>query len=67
MWMTEYIAEIKRQFRDKYNFTPIGGTDHEPNFDSIPNGIYPMLIDGNDGKIDNVEVKDGNIKCCRFD
>lgn len=63
MWMTAYISEIKRQFRDKYKFTPIGGTVQEPLFDSIPDGVYVMEIEG---KIDYVEIKDGGIKCCNY-
>lgn len=65
MWMTCYINEIKRQFRDKYNFIPTGGTESEPLFNnSIPDGEYPMEIDG---KIDNVKIKDSAISCCNFD
>jgi hypothetical protein len=42
--MLESIREIKRQFRDVYHFTPSGGTQEEPLFDSIPDGEYPMTI-----------------------
>ena len=61
--MTRYINEIKRQFRDKYKFTPFGGTEIEPLFDNIPDGEYPMEIDG---KLDNVIIKAGTIHCCNF-
>lgn len=61
--MTAYISEIKRQFRDVYNFTPNGGTENDPTFDNIPNGIYPMEIEG---KIDNVKITNGSISCCNF-
>ena len=61
MWMTDYIAEIQKQFIDKYGFEenpekpglPIG----------VPDGEYPMKIEG---EIDNVTVKDGIINCCNF-
>jgi hypothetical protein len=61
MWMTSYISEIKRQFRDKYKFVPSGGTEQEPLFDSIPDGTYPMEIDG---KMDYVVIKGDSISCC---
>ncbi len=63
MWMTHYISEIKRQFRDTYNFTPDGGTHDEPTFTSIPDGDYPMTIDG---RLDKVKIVGGKIHCCRF-
>ena len=61
MWMTDYIAEIQKQFIDKYGFEenpekpglPIG----------VPDGKYPMKIEG---KIDNVTVEGGFINCCNF-
>jgi hypothetical protein len=64
MLMTAYIKEIKRQFRDVYKFTPTGGTDSEPNFDNIPDGEYPMQIEG---KTDRVRIERGTINCCNFD
>jgi hypothetical protein len=65
MWMTRYIAEIKRQFRDVYGFVPAGGTEREPLFNNIPPGVYPMTIEG---KVDNVRiVEDGTIDCCNFE
>jgi hypothetical protein len=46
MRWTDYIREIKRQWRDVYGFVPTGGTDDDPTFASIPDGEYPMEIDG---------------------
>lgn len=63
MWMTAYISEIKRQFRDVYKFTPNGGTDDDPTFDIIPDGFYPMEIEG---KVDNIKITNGSISCCNF-
>jgi len=63
MSMIQYIAEIRKQMRDKYGFKPNGGTIEEPLFDSIPDGEYPMEIDG---KVDNVVVKNNSISCCNF-
>jgi hypothetical protein len=65
MWMTSYISEIKRQFRDVYHFIPTGGTDSEPLFDNIPAGEYPMTIEG---KVDKVRITErGGISCCNFE
>ena len=64
MWMTEYIRQIKVAFRDQLNFKATGGTEDEPLFDNIPDGEYPVMIDG---KKDNVKIVGGNIHCCRFD
>lgn len=61
--MTQYISEIKRQFRDNYLFIPTGGTDNDPIFSNIPDGIYPMLIDG---QVDNVKITNNSISCCNF-
>lgn len=63
MWMTEYIREIKKQFRDKYGFKPNRTVGGEPCFESIPDGEYPMTIDG---KLDKVKIVDGSISCCNF-
>lgn len=64
MWMTDYIAAVKRGFRDQHAFTPSGGTDREPLFDGIPDGEYPMTIEG---KVDRVKIERGKIHCCRFE
>lgn len=63
MGMIEYIREIKRQFRDTYNFKPSRVVDGEPCFDGIPDGEYPMTIDG---KMDKVRIIHGTISCCNF-
>ena len=62
-WMTDYIREIKKQFRDVYKFKPSKIESGEPCFDSIPDGIYPMKING---RKDWVEIKDSGIHCCNF-
>lgn len=64
MWMSDYIREIKKQFRDKYGFTPSRTVGGEPCFDNIPDGNYPMRIEG---KIDQVKITNGTISCCNFD
>lgn len=61
--MISYINELKRGFRDQHNFTPTGGTKNEPLFDNIPDGIYPMTLEG---KLDYVVLKNGGIYCCNF-
>ena len=61
MWMTDYINEINRQFRDVYGFKPqLGSTRREP-LTNPPDGEYPMTIDG---KIDYVRIVNGGINCC---
>jgi hypothetical protein len=64
MWMSDYFRAIKRQLRDVYGFAPTGGTEVDPTFERIPDGEYPMEIDG---KMDRVAIVDGRIKCCNFD
>lgn len=46
--MKLYLAEIKRNLRDQYQLKPTGGTKYEPVFADgvIPDGKYPMVIDG---------------------
>lgn len=61
--MTNYIREIKKQFRDKYHFKPSRMVGYEPLFDFIPDGEYPMEIDG---KVDKVKVVNGKLSCCNF-
>jgi len=62
--ITDYAKKVKRALRDIYEFVPTGGTEEEPIFDHIPDGEYPMEIDG---KHDNVIIRDGRIDCCNFD
>ena len=59
-----YIREIKLQFRDVYHFTPDREQDGEPCYDAIPDGVYPMTIEG---KLDNVKVVGNRIFCCRYE
>ena len=56
--MIKTIQAIKRALRDQYGFKPSGGTEQDPKFASIPEGIYPMKING---KKTNVEIKRGLI------
>jgi hypothetical protein len=64
--MIAYIQAIKRQFRDVYHFVPAYQFGEDLIFDEgqIPDGEYPMTIDG---KLDKVEIREGKIYCCRFD
>ena len=64
MWMTDYIRAVKRGLRDQHGFRPKeGSTDSEPILD-VPDGEYPMTIDG---KVDKVRITDGKINCCNFE
>jgi hypothetical protein len=51
--MTDYITEIQEWLKR-----------HVKSFPDIPDGVYPMKIDG---KIDYVKIKCGKIFCCNFD
>ena len=62
--MIGYINAVKRGFRDQCGCIPTGGTDHEPLFDNIPDGIYPMEING---RMDYVKIVNGIINCCNFE
>ncbi len=53
MWMTSFVREVKRQLRDVYGIAPSRIVDDEPCFDSLPDGLYPMEIEG---KIEQVVV-----------
>jgi len=59
MWMTEYIQEIQKLLIDKYGFER--GSNGCPQ--NVPDGEYPMKIDG---KLDQVNIKDGKISSCNF-
>lgn len=65
MWMTDYVAEIKRGFERIYGFKPERRVGDEPVFgkNQIPDGVYPMKVDG---KLDQVAIVDGKISCCNF-
>jgi hypothetical protein len=62
--MLGYIREIKRQWQEVYHFIPSRVVDGEPCFDNIPDGDYPMVIEG---QLDWVRLEDGKINCCNFD
>ena len=64
MWMTEYIKAVKRGMRDQCGMKPTGGTKDEPLFDKVPDGEYPMTIEG---RLDRVRCVGGKISCCNFD
>jgi len=63
MWMSDYMREIKKQFRDRYGFIPSRTVGGEPCFEHLPDGEYPMKIDG---KVDYVRIVEGTISCCNF-
>jgi len=63
MWMADYSNAVRRALRDKHGFVPTGGTDDCPLFDEVPDGTYPVEIEG---RIDDIKVVDGHISCCNF-
>lgn len=58
MWMTEFIREVKKQLRDEHGFKPTGIVGGELIFAPgvIPDGIYPVTIEG---KLCQVELRGG--------
>ena len=66
MWMTDYIREIMRQFHDVYGFVPVTRRGNEIKFGQgqIPDGEYPMTIEG---KVDKVRMVGGKISCCNYE
>jgi hypothetical protein len=54
MRMTRYIEEIQRRFVTEYHFSDLA---------AVPDGEYPMLIDG---KLDRVRIEGGKIHCCNY-
>lgn len=66
MWMSDYIRAVKQCLRDEHGFSPKESSDDEndPIFDGIPDGVYPMTIEG---RLDRVRIEDGRINCCNFD
>lgn len=56
--MIQTIKQVKINFRDQYHFKPSRVEFGEPCFDNIPDGTYPMVLDGDDW---NVTVKDGRL------
>lgn len=63
MWMTDYIKAIKKKLQTEYGFKPSRVVNGEPCFENIPDGDYPMEIQG---KLDKVKIIDGTISCCNF-
>lgn len=63
MWMSDYIRTIKKKFASQYHFIPSRVVNGEPCFDNIPDGEYPMTIEG---RIDCVKVSGNGISCCNF-
>lgn len=63
MWMTDYIRAIKVKLRDDYGFKPSRDVGGDLCFDNIPDGEYPMVIEG---KRDFVKITNGTISCCNF-
>ncbi|MEN9341833.1 MAG: hypothetical protein RIQ54_89 [Candidatus Parcubacteria bacterium] len=63
MWMTDYVRAVKRGLRDKYGFKPQDGSSEDEPLLDIPDGEYPLLIDG---AIDYIRVTDGSLYCCNF-
>lgn len=64
MWMTDYIRAVKRGLRDEHGFKPKDGSTQDEPLLEVPDGKYPMTIDG---KVDNVCITDGKIFCCNFE
>ena len=65
MWMTDYIRAVKKGLRDEHGFTPReGSSEDDPVFDKVPDGEYPMTIEG---RIDHVRIVNGGINCGNFD
>lgn len=66
MWMTTYIAEIQKQFVEKYGFQRRMDQPDNPQIVPVfvPDGYYPMEIEG---KLDHVRVENGFISCCNFE
>ena len=64
MRMIDYVRAVKCGLRDNYGFKPKpGSTDKEPLLD-VPDGEYPMTIEG---KLDKIRIVHGSISCCNFE
>lgn len=61
--MIAYINAIKRKMIDQYGF-PENPDSPGCVLGDVPNGTYPMTIDG---KLDNVRIENGKISCCNFE
>ena len=65
MRMIDYIRAVKCGLRDEHGFTPLpGSSDEDPMFDNIPDGEYPMTIEG---RLDRVRIINGSINCYNFE
>lgn len=62
MQMLDYIAEIQRQLVTEFGLPPREDAPYIPS--TCPDGTYPMTIDG---KLDRVEIRNGQIFCGNFD
>ncbi len=62
MQMLSYIAEIQRQFVEVFGFPARKDASHIPAH--VPDGVYPMTIDG---KVDHVKIEGGKISCCNYE
>lgn len=54
----QYIREIKTQLATVHGFKPIGAEDGVLVFDVVPDGIYPVTIEG---EIDEIKIENGTI------
>ena len=61
--MMDYINAIKRKMIDQYGF-PENPNNPGCVLGDVPDGSYPMTIDG---KLDNVRIVNGKISCCNFE
>jgi len=63
--MLSYIAAVKRGLRDKFKFKPkVDGPDPVFAHGQVPDGTYPMKIEG---RVDKVKIVNGTISCCNWD
>ena len=60
--MSEYIQKIQRKLISEYGFPERSDAPGVP-CDGVPDGEYPMTIDG---KLDRVRVVAGCLLCCNF-
>ena len=54
----QYIREIKTQLATVHGFNPVGAEDGVLVFDVIPDGVYPMTING---ELDEIKIENGTI------
>lgn len=58
--MLDYISKIQTIFIEEYKFE----TNKKGLPKNVPDGEYPMIING---KKDNIIILEGKISCCNFD